>query len=150
MNHLIRFSPSAEMQRLQREIDTLFDGFLTPTRGNGDNTHETAWTPRVDLAETENEYVIHVDVPGLKKDDLEINFHDGALAISGERKFEHTDEGENRKYVRIERSYGRFYRSFTLPQAVKHDAIGARFEDGVLTITVPKAEESKPRRIEIS
>lgn len=148
MTNLIRFSPSSEMRRLQREIDTIFDNFF-PTRYEGENSGETtAWTPRVDLAETDDSYFIHADVPGLNKEDIEINYQDGTLTVRGERTFEETNE--NRKFVRVERSYGRFYRAFTLPKSVNEGDIQATFEDGVLTIEVPKAEETKPRRIEIS
>jgi len=146
MNSLIRFSPTTDMRRLQREIDGLFDSFF-PIRTNGDNGDSTSWAPRVDLAETKNAYLVHVDLPGLSKDDLEINFHEGVLSISGERNAEEREE--ETKYVRVERSYGRFYRAFTLPQMVKSDEIEASFENGVLNITVPKAEEVKPRRIDI-
>jgi HSP20 family protein len=148
MTNLIRFSPTSEMRRLQREIDTIFDNFF-PTRYEAENSGETtAWTPRVDLAETEDAYFIQADVPGLKKDDIEINYQDGTLTVRGERTFDETSE--NRKFVRVERSYGRFYRAFTLPKSVNESDIQATFEDGVLTIEVPKAEETKPRRIEIS
>lgn len=146
MNSLIRFSPTTDMRRLQREIDGLFDSFF-PVRNTGENGDTAAWTPRVDLSETEHAYNVHVDLPGLKKNDLEINFHDGVLSISGERTAKTTDE--HTKFVRVERSYGRFYRAFTLPQTAKSDEIEASFADGVLTVNVPKAEEIKPRRIDI-
>jgi HSP20 family protein len=147
MTSLIRFSPTSDMRRLQREIDSLFEDFF-PTRRVQENGGESAvWAPRVDLSETEDNYYIHVDLPGMGKDDLEINYQDGTLSISGERHAEETEE--NRKFVRVERSYGRFYRAFTLPQAVQDDQIDATFENGVLNITVPKAEEVKPRRIDI-
>ena len=146
MNSLIRFSPTTDMRRLQREIDSIFDGFF-PTRPTGDNGDASVWTPRLDLTETDDAYFVHLDLPGLKKDDLEINFEDGTLSISGERRAEATDE--NRRFVRVERSYGRFFRAFSLPQAVDVEKIEAHFEDGVLEITVPKTEEVKPRRIAI-
>lgn len=147
MTNLIRFSPTSDMRRLQREIDTLFDGFF-PTRPASENGDNTVWTPRMDLTETDDAYQIHLDLPGMKKEDLEINFEDGTLSVSGERRAEQSSD--NRRWVRVERSYGRFFRSFTLPQAVNVEQIEARFEDGVLNITVPKTEEVKPRRIEIS
>ena len=83
----------------------------------------------------------------MKKDDFNINWQDGTLTVSGERKFEDKKETEN--FVRVERSFGHFFRSFTLPNTVKSDKISGSYSDGVLTITVPKAEETKPRRIEI-
>lgn len=148
MTNLIRFSPTYDMRRLQREFDRLFENFL-PSRPTGeDEALESAvWAPRTDLSESEEAYFIHLDLPGLKKEDVEINFHDGTLSISGERRHEETEDGH--KFVRIERSYGRFYRSFSLPQTVNTDDIEANFEDGVLNIRVPKAEEVKPRRINI-
>ena len=147
MTNLIRFSPTSDMRRLQREIDSLFEGFF-PMRQEGESGDGIQWTPRMDLTETEDTYFVHMDLPGLKKEDLEINFQDGSLSISGERRAEETDE--QRKYVRVERAYGRFYRAFKLPQAINEAGIEASFEDGVLNIRVPKAEEVKPRRIEIS
>lgn len=146
MTRMIRYSPGREMRTLQREIDRVFDGFF----GNGGNeeTGSATWTPRVDLAETEEGYLIHLDVPGMSKEDLDINFHENVLTVRGERKAEETNEQRN--YVRVERAYGSFYRTFTLPKAIKHEEIQANYQDGVLTIRVPKAEESKPRRIEVS
>ena len=146
MNNLIRFSPTTDMRRLQREIDSLFEGFF-PTRDNGENGHSAVWTPRMDLSETADAYLVHLDLPGLKKEDLDISFEDGTLRISGERRAE--TNTEERKFVRIERSHGRFFRAFSLPQTADVEGIEARFEDGVLMIRVPKAEEAKPRRIDI-
>lgn len=147
MRSLIRYSPATDMRRLQREMDHLFGG-LFPTYPANSNAKGAAWTPRVDLAETDESYLIHLDLPGIGKEDVEINFHDGTLTISGERKTEEKDE--NHSYVRVERSYGRFSRAFTLPQAVNDGNIEATFENGVLNINVPKAEEVKPRRIKIA
>ena len=147
MTNLVRFSPTSDMRRLQHEIDTLFDSFF-PTRATSENGGSSAlWAPRLDLSETDDAYFVHVDLPGLKKEDLEINFEDGTLSISGERHAQTGDE--NHKFVRVERSYGRFYRAFSLPQTVDVDNIEASFEDGVLNIRVPKTEEVKPRRISI-
>lgn len=149
MNNLVRFSPNTEMRRLQREVDQLFDSFF-PTRSRSENgdTEQAVWAPRVDLAETEDHYMVHVDVPGMKREDLQIRFQDGQLSISGERRAEHTEDDKD--FVRVERSFGRFYRSFTLPRRVNEDEIEALYQDGVLTVRVPKAEETKPRRIEVS
>ena len=147
MTSLIRFTPRHDMRRLQREFDHLFESFF-PTRPATDEALESAvWAPRTDLSETEDAYLIHLDLPGLKKDEVEISVHDGTLSVSGERRQEETEEG--RTFVRVERSYGRFYRSFSLPQTINAEGIEATFEDGVLTIYVPKAEELKPRRIDI-
>lgn len=150
MTNLIRFTPTAELRRMQREFDRLFESYFPTRAGNGqDPDLETAvWSPRVDLAETEEGYFIHLDVPGMQKDAFNVNYQEGVLSVSGERKTEATTEGT--RYVRVERTSGHFYRSFTLPKAVKEHEIKATYQDGVLTIQVPKAEESRPRRIEIS
>ena len=147
MTRMIRYAPGREMRTLQREIDRVFDSFFG-NGGNGDENGSATWAPRVDLAETEDGYLIHLDVPGMSKEELDINFHENVLTVRGERKAE--EANEQRNYVRVERAYGGFYRSFTLPKAIKQDEIEANYQDGVLTIRVPKAEESKPRRIEVS
>lgn len=149
MTNLIRFTPGTELRRMQREIDRLFEGFF-PTRLIEDNggLETISWTPRVDLIETEDAYRIHADLPGLAKENVQINFQDGALSISGERKVE--EKQEDKSYIRVERQYGSFYRLFTFPKAVKENKIEATYKDGVLEVTVPKAEESKPRRISVS
>lgn len=147
MTSLTRFSPSTELRRMQREIDRLFEDFV-PARANGNDELETAvWSPRADIAETEDSYVIHVDAPGLKKDDFTINWQEGTLTVKGERKWEEKTEREN--IVRMERAFGHFFRAFQFPKSVDGDRIGANYDNGVLSIQVPKAEESKPRRIEI-
>lgn len=148
MTNLMRFNPALDFHRMQREIDRVFES-LSPLRSNGNGEWETAvWSPSVDLVENENAYLIHADLPGVSKEDLKINFHDGALSLSGERKVEKREEKD--EYVRIERSSGHFYRSFNLPKTIDVDGIEARHENGVLTIRVPKAEESKPRQIRVA
>jgi HSP20 family protein len=147
MNGLIR-SNRRTLNSLQREIDSLFDSLMPRTYGEGDEESRTAvWAPRTDLAETDDAYRIMLDVPGMTKEDLTINYQDNQLTVSGERKAETRDENEN--FVRVERSFGHFYRSFTLPKSISEDDISAEYQDGVLTIHVPKAEEEKPRRIEV-
>lgn len=148
MNSLVRFSPTQEMRRMQHEIDRLFDTLL-PTR-NGDETNGEAavWSPRVDLAETDDAYHIQVDLPGVDRSDVSVSYEDGLLTVSGERKVEQRDQG--RSFVRLERAFGHFYRSFRLPSTVQDDKITASYKNGVLEIHVPKAEESKPRRIKVS
>ena len=125
---------------LRREIDRLFD------EASSENT-QTVWAPRLDLSESEDAYLLRLDTPGLKKDAVQIDLEDGTLRISGERTSEHSETDE--KVHRAERTYGRFFRSITLPQASDHGNISASMEDGVLTVRVPKREDTKPRRIEI-
>ena len=147
MNSLIRFTPGSELRRMQNEIDRLFNDFF-PTSGNRQNDDSASWAPRVDLAETSDAYLISVDAPGIDKNDLSINFQDGLLSISGERKA--VEKTEDKMYVRVERQYGRFARTFTIPNAVKADKIKATYTDGVLHITVPKAEEVKPVQVKVA
>lgn len=144
MTKIVRYSPFGLRSPLWADWNRLFDEFAPV---NTESDTPTAWTPRVDLSETETEFRIAVDLPGLNKDDVAINFEGDMLTISGERRDESTSENVN--YYRTERFYGRFSRSFTFPKAVEIDGIGASFTDGVLTVTVPKAAESKPRRIAI-
>ncbi len=144
MTSLIRFSPTTEVRSLQREIDRMFDSFLP--KSNGDS-EQAVWTPRVDLAESENAYLVHLDVPGMKKEDLEVNFQDGSVTVSGTRNEQ--EIGEDANFVRVERRFGRFYRSFDLPKTVDSTKIEAKYEDGVLAIRIPKAEESKPKTVTI-
>ena len=139
---------SRNLNDLQREIDRVFGRFFPSTEGDGESTSRQAvWAPRTDLVETEDSYRLHLDVPGLTKDDLKINYQDNQLTVSGERTSDRTDEGE--EYVRVERSFGQFYRSFSLPRTVNAEGISATYENGVLTISVPKTEDVKPRQIEI-
>ncbi len=133
---------------MQREFDRVFDGFFPARIDENENGETAVWSPRVDLVENENAYLIEADLPGIAKEDVKLNFHDGVLSISGERKAERKDEKDN--FVRVERSRGHFFRSFNLPMAVDVDSIEARHENGVLTVRVPKAEESKPRQINVS
>jgi len=147
MTQLIRFSPTQDIRRMQNEFERLFGSVFPGVRSEDPEAETAVWAPRVDLVENEESYLIHVDLPGLSKDDVNVNYHEGVLSISGDRRAEEYEEKDN--CVRLERSYGRFYRSFTLPKTVKHDAIEATYENGVLSVRVPKAEESKPRRITI-
>ncbi len=147
MTRLIR-SRTSDMRNLQREIDQLFDSFFPTRSGDQDESSNAVWAPRVDLAESDNAYHIHVDLPGMNRDDLNINYQDGQLSVSGQRR-EQLNEAEG-EYVRVERTFGNFYRSFKLPKSVNAEDITATYEDGVLAIEVPKAEESKPRQIEIN
>ena len=147
MSNLIRFTPSVDMRRLQREIDRMFDDFFPRTAGDSES-EQAVWAPRVDLAETDEAYLLNVEVPGVAKEDININFQDGRLSISGDRKVEDAVEGKD--FVRVERSFGHFFRSFALPKQVSAEKIQAIYENGVLNLKVPKTEDSKPRRIEVS
>jgi HSP20 family protein len=125
-----------------REIDRVFDAFF------GQTDQARRWVPPVDLVEAEDHFVLKADLPGLTEGDVNIEVQDGTLTISGERKAEH--EQREKGWYRIERSFGRFSRSLTLPDGVNPDGIAASFHHGVLEVRIPKPEERKPRRIEIS
>lgn len=127
------FEPFME---LQREIDRLFSDFLKPLRT------EAEFFPRVDAYETDDKVVLEVELPGVKKDGLKVTVEDGVLRISGEKKGEREEKGRN--YRLVERSYGRFERSFVLPDYVDAKNITAKYVDGVLTLELPKKKEEKP------
>ena len=105
------------------------------------------WAPVVDISEDDKEYVIKADLPDVKKDDVKISVQDNVVGISGERKYEKEEKGK--KYHRIERAYGRFMRSFTLPEDADGSKIAAEYKDGVLQVRLPKSEKAKPKTIEV-
>jgi HSP20 family protein len=125
-----------------REVDRLFDAFF-----GGESQQSRRWVPPMDLVEAEDHFTLKADLPGLGEGDVTIEVQDGTLKISGERKTE--VEGREQGFYRIERSFGSFARSLTLPDGVDPDAINASFDRGVLSVTIPKPEERKPRRVEI-
>jgi HSP20 family protein len=136
--------PFRELFNLQRGINELFDAsFATPRQEDA----LKAWTPAVDVYEDENAFLIKLELPEVNRDDVKVSLNDNTLSISGERRVENEDKREN--YHRVERTYGQFYRSFTLPPNVDGAAINAQFKDGVLRLTLPKKEEAKPKQIEV-
>ena len=122
---------------------------LRPFGSDPEGVSNRTWIPRVDIRESADGLTLLMDVPGLGKDDLNITLENNVLTIAGERKFE-ADEKANESYHRLERQYGAFSRSFTLAPTVRTDKVEASFKDGVLTVHLPKQEESKPRRISIT
>jgi HSP20 family protein len=144
---IVRWEPLREFSTLQNEMNRLFNTvFDAPTAGNGGSTLRR-WMPAMDLVETADSFVLRADLPGLTEDDVKIEFDDGTLTVSGERKSEHEAKGEG--YYRVERAFGSFSRSLTLPQGIDPEAVTASFDRGVLEVSIPKPEERKPRRIEI-
>ena len=125
-----------------REIDRVFDAFF------GQTDQGRRWVPPMDLVEADDHFVLKADLPGLTEGDVNIEVQDGTLTISGERHAEH--EQRERGWYRIERAFGSFNRSLTLPERVDASAISAEFKDGVLEVRIPKPEARKPRRIAIS
>lgn len=134
---------------LRREMDHFFDDFV-PMRWSRENGGKNlgTWTPSADITEDEKEYMIRLDIPGMEKNDIKVNFQDGRLTVTGERKSE--EKEEKKDYVRQERYFGSFYRSFTLPEKIKEDAIEATFKNGVLKLVVPKGEIKKAKPIKIN
>ena len=145
MTQLTRRTPTGSLRDLQREVDDIFDRFFE--RDDGDRSTSAVWSPRTDLSETDDSFRIRLDLPGMSKDDIGINLQNNTLTVRGERESTRTADHED--YVRVERAFGTFHRTFTLPDAVDADNIEATYEDGVLTISVPKTEESTRRQIEI-
>jgi HSP20 family protein len=144
---LVRWEPVRELSSLQNDMNRLFNTFFdTPTGGNGGSAPRR-WMPAMDLVETDDHFVLKADLPGLSEDDVHIDVEDNILTVSGERKAEHEDKREG--YVRVERSYGSFRRSLTLPEGVEPEAVSASFDRGVLEVRIPKPEERKPRRVAI-
>ena len=135
---------ATEFTTMQREIDRMFDRFRGGTTEDGVTS---TWMPVVDIAERANDFHVKVELPGVKKEDVRITVQNNTLTIRGEKKLENEKNGEN--YHRVERSYGLFQRSFTLPTSVVSERIEASYDNGVLSITIPKAEEVKPREIEV-
>jgi HSP20 family protein len=150
-SNIVRFDPFEDLVRLQREVNRLFDD-SSRGAGNGRAPAETAsartWAPMVDICEDANEILFKIEIPGLKQDDIDIELTGETLTVKGERKFEDTDRKEN--YIRVERAYGKFQRSFTIPVPVNHEAVRASYRDGVLEIHVPKAEAVKPKKVQVS
>jgi HSP20 family protein len=144
---IVRWEPLRELGSLQNEMNRLFNTvFDAPLPGNG-GTAMRRWVPAMDLVETDEHFVLRADLPGMSEEDIKIEFEDGTLTVSGERKAEH--EAKNEGYYRVERAFGAFSRSLTLPKGIDAEAVTASFDRGVLEVRVPKPEERKPRRIEI-
>jgi HSP20 family protein len=148
---LVRWEPVRELTSLQTEMNRLFNTFFEApgggTGGGGNGGALRRWLPAMDLVETDDHFVLRADLPGLSEDDVTIELEDNVLTVAGERKAEHEQQREG--FYRVERSFGEFRRSLTLPEGVDPDGIAARFDKGVLEIRIPKPEERKPRRVAI-
>ena len=149
---LVRFNPVRDFFDVDREFNRIFNSLGTRfgvIKKDGDQEYENAvWIPLSDIYEDKDAYKIKADFPGIKRNDVKISYSNGELSISGERVQE--IETKDAKCHRVERTFGKYYRSFTLPNEIKEDKIKAEFKDGQLTITIPKADEIKPKEIEIS
>src|SRR2546423_12632922 len=145
MRTLTRWEPFRGATALQDQVNRLFNDVLERT---GEESSLTAWAPSVDIYETEQELVVKADLPEVDPKDLDIRVENNILTIRGERKFE--KKQENGDYLRVERAYGSFSRSFALTNAVNTEAIKADYHNGVLTLNVPKREEAKPKQIKVN
>lgn len=139
---LVRWRPR-HLTSLPTDIDRFFEDF-----GLGWKHFDRAWSPSVDLSETDDKYEVTVDLPGMKKDEIQIQYKDNVLVLSGEKK--HEEKVDQKNYHRIERAYGKFERSFRLPKDVKAESIKASYKNGVLHVEIPKAEKVKPKEISVS
>lgn len=143
--NVIKYDPFRELRGLHDEMSRLFSG-VGPSEGN--EFARGAWTPRVDIFEEKDNLIVEAELPGLNREDFDVSVENNVLTLKGERKFEKTEERDN--FHRVERSYGSFTRQFTLPQTVTAEGATADFDNGVLRISLPKREETKARRIEIT
>jgi HSP20 family protein len=144
---IVRWEPLRELNSLQSEMNRLFNTVFDTPSGTSGNVLRR-WMPAMDLVESGDHFVLRADLPGMSEDDVNIEFEDGTLTVSGERRSEH-EEG-NEGFHRVERSFGRFSRSLTLPQGIDPEAVTASFDRGVLEIRIPKPEQRKPRKIAIN
>jgi len=145
MSAITRWDPFQNLSTLQEQVNRLFEGSL-PRRS--DQSALTPWAPAVDIYETENELVLKADLPDVNEKDLDIRIESNTLTIKGERKLEEKVKEDN--YLRVERTYGSFSRSFSLPSTVDSGSIKADYKNGVLTVELPKRAESKPRQVKIN
>jgi len=143
MNSLSRWDPFRNLSTLQDQVNRLFE---TSFPGQAGNSALTTWAPAVDIYETENELVLKADLPDIEEKDLDVRVENHMLSIRGERKFEEKEDD----YLRVERSYGSFSRTFSLPATVNAEAIQATYTNGVLTVELPKRAESKPKQVKVS
>ncbi len=148
MSAITRWDPFRELDDLQSRLSTLFG--RAPIRKNGEGKEAMTvaeWAPLVDITEDEKEYLIKAELPEVKKEDIKLTVHDDVMTITGERKFEKEEKGK--KYHRVERAYGSFTRSFTLPEDADPAKVAADYKEGVLKVHLPKSEKAKPKSVEV-
>ncbi|MBV6496169.1 MAG: Hsp20/alpha crystallin family protein [Acidobacteria bacterium ACB1] len=140
---IAKYDPFRGMRGLQREMNRMFSD-----RFDGEEAFGTAWNPKIDIYENADSMVLEAELPGMKREDFELSFENNVLTLKGERRFEKKTDEDN--YHRVERAYGEFSRSFTLPHTVTVENAKAEFDNGMLTVTLKKREETKARKIEIT
>lgn len=145
---LVKWDPFRELEEMSDRLNRMFARPVWQGHANGNEIMTVAdWTPTVDISETGTEFLIKAELPDIKKEDVKVTVEGGVLTIQGERNREKEEKGK--KYHRVERSYGRFVRSFTLPDSVDAAAVKAEYADGVLNLHLPKSEQAKPKQIEV-
>lgn len=144
---LIRWDPFREMSSLQERMNRLMSDFRTRTPWTEEEMAQGAWVPAVDIYETKDSIVLNVELPGVTKEEISLEVKDNTLTLRGEKKMEKDVKEES--YHRMERTYGSFMRAFTLPSTVQQEKVKARFRDGILEVSIPKAEEAKPKQIKV-
>lgn len=143
---IVKYDPFRELRSLNDEMNRLFS-ISIPRSFEDEGFARGAWNPSVDIYENKDQLILEAELPGMKREDFELTIENNVITLRGERKFEKKEETDN--YHRVERAYGSFSRSFTLPQTVQTDNATADFKNGVLRVTLHKREEVKARRIEI-
>ncbi len=145
---LVRWDPFRELEEMSDRLNRVFTRPAVRTNGNGKEQLTVAdWMPIVDISETDGEYLIKAELPEVKKEDVKVTVENGVLTLQGERRQEKDEKGK--KYHRVERSYGSFVRSFTLPESIDESGVKAEYKDGVLNLHLPKSEKVKPKAIEV-
>ncbi|MGH9899457.1 MAG: Hsp20/alpha crystallin family protein [Pyrinomonadaceae bacterium] len=145
--NIIRYDPFRELKNLQKEFGRIFSGNLSGHFDEDESISRGVWAPSVDIFENKDQIVIEAELPGMNRDDVELTIENNTLTLRGERKFEKKEESDT--YHRVERTYGSFSRSFTLPQTVSAESVVAEYKNGVLRVILQKREEVKARKIEI-
>ena len=148
MGILTRWDPMQDLQGFENRLSSLMGRSPIVKSGGKESMRLMEWAPLVDITEDDKEYLIKADLSEVKKEDVNISVHEGVLVISGERKYEKEDKGK--QYHRVERAYGRFERSFTVPEDAEEDKVSAEFKDGVLKVHLPKSTKAKPKSREIT
>jgi HSP20 family protein len=141
------WNPWKDLEEMERRLSTIIGRPQAKSDGDKEAMTVAEWSPLVDISEDEKEYVVKAELPEIKKEDVKLTVQDNVLCISGERKYEKEEKGK--KYHRVERAYGSFMRSFTLPEDADGSRVAAEYKDGILRVHVPKSEKAKPKSIEV-
>ena len=145
--NLVRWDPFRELEEMSDRLNRVFGRPTMRHESSKETMTVTDWLPAVDISETEREYLINIELPEVKKEDVKVTLQEGVLVIHGERKQEKEEKGK--KYHRVERSYGSFARSFTVPDGVDETKVAAEFKDGLLNLHLPKSEKARPKAIDV-